>query len=93
MVEVLTFEKFNESHQDTNFDEFMDSLNVDSKESSLLEIPSGVDSNSDTRRQLEVDLSKIQKKYESSFQPDSYASIDEMYSALDRMYEKVEIRR
>tara|TARA_B100000287_G_scaffold246388_1_gene231607 strand:+ start:874 stop:1158 length:285 start_codon:yes stop_codon:yes gene_type:complete len=94
MVEVLTFEKFNESYQDSSFDEFMDSLNIDNNnDTGVLEIPSTVDSKSNIRRQLEIDLSKIQKKYESSFQPDSYASIDEMYAALDRMYEKIEIRR
>jgi len=93
MVEVLTFEKFNESYQDSSFDEFMDSLNIDNSDTGVLEIPSTVDSKSNIRKQLEIDLSKIQKKYEESFQPDSYASIDEMYAALDRMYEKVEIRR
>lgn len=93
MVEALTFEKFNEGYQDSSFDEFMDSLNIDNNDVGVLEIPSTVDSKSNIRRQLEIDLSKIQKKYESSFQPDSYASIDEMYAALDRMYEKIEIRR
>lgn len=93
MVEVLRFNKFNESYQDTSFDEFMDSLNIDNAESDLLEIPTKVDPKLNVRMQLEKDLSKIQKKYESSFQPDSYASIDEMYAALDRMYEKIEIRR
>ena len=87
MVKILTFNNFNESYKDTSFGEFMNSLNID--DDKTLEISSIVNPKLNIRSQLEKDLSKIQKKYESSFQPDSYASIDEMYSALDRMYQKI----
>lgn len=94
MIRVCDFMEFNENYQDDEFEEFMKNLDIKtSGTEELLGIPFSVNSTINVREQLEQDLKKIQIKYELSFEPDTYASIDEMYSALDRMYEKVKINK
>ncbi len=94
MTKAYDFMEFNEHYKDDDFEEFLNNLDIKTEETKeFLDIYSIVDSETDPRHQLEQDLKKIQIKYELSFKPDTYASIDEMYRALDRMYEKVKVNR